>query len=133
MCLPARYSPRVLQTRQPVPPSVLRDPATDQARLSEGLAAGDRRRRYLGILIPPSITLILYGLASEQSIGRLFMAGIEPGILLVILFAFWVMFKYNMERKSAFAAVGAARHAIMEDDHFSWRDRLESLPRLLPS
>ena len=45
------------------------------------------------------------------------------------------MFKYSMERKSAFAAAGAAqptRHAITEDDHFSWRDRLESLPRLLP-
>jgi len=37
-----------------------------------------------------------------------------------------------MERKSAFAAVGKARHAITEDEHFTWRDRLESLPRLLP-
>lgn len=100
---------------------------------SEGLATGlIAAGGTLGILIPPSITLILYGLASEQSIGRLFMAGIGPGILLVFLFAFWVMFKYSMERKSAFAAVGTARHAIMEDDHFTWRDRLESLPRLLP-
>lgn len=100
---------------------------------SEGLAAGlIAAGGTLGILIPPSITLILYGLASEQSIGRLFMAGIGPGILLVILFAFWVMFKYSMERKAAFAAVGAAGHAIMEDDHFTWRDRMASLPRLLP-
>lgn len=100
---------------------------------SEGLAAGIiAAGGTLGILIPPSITLILYGLASEQSIGRLFMAGIGPGILLVILFAFWVVFKYSMERKSAFATMGTARHAIMEDEHFTWRDRLESLPRLLP-
>ena len=110
---------------------------------SEGLAAGlIAAGGTLGILIPPSITLILYGLASEQSIGRLFMAGIGPGILLVFLFAFWVMFKYSMERKSAFAAAGAAQHtssrhaimphAIMQDDHFTWRDRMESLPRLLP-
>ena len=100
---------------------------------SEGLAAGIiAAGGTLGILIPPSITLILYGLASEQSIGRLFMAGIGPGILLVILFAFWVMFKYSMERKSAFAAIGTATRAIMEDDHFTWRDRMESLPRLLP-
>ena len=100
---------------------------------SEGLAAGlIAAGGTLGILIPPSITLILYGLASEQSIGRLFMAGIGPGMLLVILFAFWVMFKYSMERKAAFAAVGAAGHAIMEDDHFTWRDRMASLPRLLP-
>jgi C4-dicarboxylate transporter, DctM subunit len=110
---------------------------------SEGLAAGlIAAGGTLGILIPPSITLILYGLASEQSIGRLFMAGIGPGMLLVFLFALWVMFKYSMERKAAFAAAGAAQHtstrhaimphAIMQDDHFSWRDRLESLPRLLP-
>ena len=86
---------------------------------SQGLAAGlIAAGGTLGILIPPSITLILYGLASEQSIGRLFMAGIGPGILLVMLFAFWVMFKYSMERKSAFAAVGTARHAIMEDRPF---------------
>jgi C4-dicarboxylate transporter, DctM subunit len=105
---------------------------------SEGLATGlIAAGGTLGILIPPSITLILYGLASEQSIGRLFMAGIAPGLLLVFLFAFWVMFKYSLERKFAFAAVSAAqhkstRHAIMEDDHFTWRDRMESLPRLLP-
>jgi C4-dicarboxylate transporter DctM subunit len=105
---------------------------------SEGLAAGlIAAGGTLGILIPPSITLILYGLASEQSIGRLFMAGIGPGILLVVLFAFWVMFKYSLEHKSALAAAGAAqhtstRHAITEREHFSWRDRLESLPRLLP-
>lgn len=100
---------------------------------SEGLAAGlIAAGGTLGILIPPSITLILYSLASEQSIGRLFMAGIGPGILLVVLFSIWVMFKYSLERKSALATVGAARHAITEDDHFSWRDRLESLPRLLP-
>lgn len=100
---------------------------------SEGLATGlIAAGGTLGILIPPSITLILYGLASEQSIGRLFMAGIGPGMLLVLLFAFWVMFKYSMERKSAFAAVGTAGHAIMEDDHFTWRDRMDSLPRLLP-
>jgi C4-dicarboxylate transporter, DctM subunit len=100
---------------------------------SEGLATGlIAAGGTLGILIPPSITLILYGLASEQSIGRLFMAGIGPGLLLVLLFAFWVMFKYSLERKTAFAAVGGTRHAIMDDDHFTWRDRLESLPRLLP-
>ncbi|MEO8331815.1 MAG: TRAP transporter large permease subunit, partial [Gallionella sp.] len=100
---------------------------------SEGLAAGlIAAGGTLGILIPPSITLILYGLASEQSIGRLFMAGIGPGMLLVLLFAFWVMFKYSLERKSALAAVGATRHAITDEEHFSWRDRMESLPRLLP-
>ncbi|MDY7033273.1 MAG: TRAP transporter large permease [Thermodesulfobacteriota bacterium] len=40
----------------------------------------------LGILIPPSTAFIVYGLLSEQSIGKLFIAGIVPGILLALLF-----------------------------------------------
>jgi C4-dicarboxylate transporter DctM subunit len=40
----------------------------------------------LGILIPPSTVLIVYGILAEQSIGKLFMAGILPGILLTLLF-----------------------------------------------
>ncbi|MFH1646417.1 MAG: TRAP transporter large permease [Chloroflexota bacterium] len=40
----------------------------------------------LGILIPPSLGFILYGILTEQSVGRLFMAGILPGLLLTALF-----------------------------------------------
>ncbi|HHO48798.1 MAG TPA: TRAP transporter large permease [Desulfobacteraceae bacterium] len=40
----------------------------------------------LGILIPPSVIFILYGIMTEQSIGRLFMAGVIPGLLLALLF-----------------------------------------------
>jgi tripartite ATP-independent transporter DctM subunit len=57
------------------------------ARLATGsIAAGGT----LGILIPPSITLIVYGIATETSIGRLFMAGLLPGIMLMALFMGWV-------------------------------------------
>ena len=41
----------------------------------------------LGILLPPSITMILYAVAAEQSLGRLFLAAIGPALLLVALFA----------------------------------------------
>ena len=44
----------------------------------------------LGILIPPSTVLIVYGILTEQSIGKLFVAGIVPGILLSIFFAITV-------------------------------------------
>jgi C4-dicarboxylate transporter DctM subunit len=55
-----------------------------------GLAAGSIcAGGTLGILIPPSITLILYGIATETSIGRLFLAGVVPGILLVVLFSLY--------------------------------------------
>lgn len=40
----------------------------------------------LGILIPPSVIFILYGLITQQSIGKLFIAGIIPGIILALLF-----------------------------------------------
>jgi len=40
----------------------------------------------LGILIPPSTIFIIYGIMTEQSIGKLFMAGVLPGILLTVLF-----------------------------------------------
>jgi C4-dicarboxylate transporter DctM subunit len=102
---------------------------------SEGLAAGlIAAGGTLGILIPPSLTLILYGLASETSIGRLFMAGFGPGLMLTLLFAVWVVFKYRLEYNAALklAKEGGTQAAILEEEHVSWRDRLESLPRFLP-
>jgi tripartite ATP-independent transporter DctM subunit len=46
----------------------------------------------LGILIPPSITMIVYGIATETSIGRLFIAGLLPGLMLTALFIAWGLF-----------------------------------------
>jgi C4-dicarboxylate transporter, DctM subunit len=45
----------------------------------------------LGILIPPSVVLIIYGIQTEQSIGKLFVAGILPGILLTSLFILTIL------------------------------------------
>ena len=58
------------------------------ARFSVGVVAGSS---VLGMLIPPSLLLILYGLLTEQSIGDLFVAGIGPGILLAVFFAVGVV------------------------------------------
>lgn len=52
------------------------------------LAAGGT----LGILIPPSMGFIMYAIVTEESIGRLFIAGIIPGLLLATIFAFMLMF-----------------------------------------
>jgi tripartite ATP-independent transporter DctM subunit len=94
--------------------------------LSGGLIAAGGT---LGILIPPSITFILYGIVAEQSIGRLFIAGVVPGVLLSVLFALWVIYKSHRETK---LAPRAATAAPVEVEHYTWRERLESLPRLLP-
>ena len=55
----------------------------------------------LGILIPPSITMIIYGITTDQSIGKLFIAGIIPGVLLggsLIAFAIWYAVKNKFGR-----------------------------------
>ncbi|MGY2463990.1 TRAP transporter large permease [Vreelandella sulfidaeris] len=55
----------------------------------------------LGLLIPPSIVLIVYGVVTEQSISRLFMAGIGPGLMILALFMsyliVWALLKGNRE------------------------------------
>jgi len=53
------------------------------------LAAGGT----LGILIPPSIPMIIYGAITETSVGRLFLAGVVPGVLVAVLFSMYVAFE----------------------------------------
>lgn len=57
-------------------------------QLSIGTLAGSGT---LGLLIPPSIIMIVYGVTAEQSIARLFMAGILPALLLIALFMLYTM------------------------------------------
>ena len=52
----------------------------------------------LGILIPPSIILIIYGLIAEASIPRLFLAGVVPGLIQALLFSAFILF-YAQSRK----------------------------------
>ncbi len=88
----------------------------------------------LGILLPPSITMILYAVAAEQSLGRLFLAGIGPGVLLVALFSAYAVLRYRKEyaaAKTAFEAGGKAS-AMLDDHVFSFAEKVEMLPRVLP-
>jgi tripartite ATP-independent transporter DctM subunit len=88
----------------------------------------------LGILLPPSITMILYAVASEQSLGRLFLAGITPGLLLVGLFALYACLRYAAERRSAvrdFAAHGRAS-SLLSEERYTLREKIAYAPRVLP-
>ncbi|XDA97318.1 TRAP transporter large permease subunit [Sulfitobacter sp. LCG007] len=76
----------------------------------------------LGLLIPPSIIMIVYGVATEQSIARLFIAGILPGLMLVALFGGYVMLQ-------------AWRHPERipsETDSTTLREKLSASRRLIP-
>jgi tripartite ATP-independent transporter DctM subunit len=76
----------------------------------------------LGILIPPSITFILYGIATETSIGRLFLAGVLPGIMLTGLFMLWTLF---IIWKRGF-------HSHEADFRYTWKQKFGSIPKVAP-
>ena len=76
----------------------------------------------LGILIPPSITFILYGIATETSIGRLFLAGVLPGALLTALFMAWTLFYIGRSGFRAYAA----------DFRYTWAEKFSSVPKVAP-
>jgi len=84
----------------------------------------------LGILLPPSITMILYAVAAEQSLGRLFLAGLLPGVLLSSMFALYAVLRYRKEYRDAERA--RKEHPILRRDTYSIRDRISALPRILP-
>lgn len=76
----------------------------------------------LGLLIPPSIILIVYGVATEQSIARLFIAGVLPGLMLVAMFAGYVML----------VALLNPGNFPSSDERFTLREKLAASRRLIP-
>jgi C4-dicarboxylate transporter, DctM subunit len=86
-------------------------------RLSTGVVATVGT---LGVIIPPSIVLILYGVITEQSIGKLFLAGLMPGLMIATFYLgiIWVWAKIN----PSIAKIG---------EKSSWRARVASLPEVL--
>jgi len=99
-------------------------PAMRERGFSDSLAAGAiAAGGTLGILIPPSITMIVYGIATETSIGRLFLAGVIPGLMLTTLFMIWALF--------ATWRFGSA--AVRERNvSYSWKEKFQALPKVLP-
>ncbi|NLB79682.1 MAG: TRAP transporter large permease [Clostridiaceae bacterium] len=70
----------------------------------------------LGVLIPPSVIFILYGIQTEVSIGKLFLSGILPGILLMSLYI--IIIYVSAVRNPTLAPAGP---------RFSWKERLQSI------
>jgi C4-dicarboxylate transporter, DctM subunit len=75
----------------------------------------------LGPLIPPSIPLIVYGIIAQQSIARLFIAGIIPGIILMLMLCIYVILVVLKNPKLAPSKVGV-----------SWRERFSTISNVWP-
>ncbi len=89
-------------------------------RMAIGTLAGSGT---LGLLIPPSIILIVYGVAAEVSIARLFIAGALPGLLLIALFMGFTMIWGYLHKSEMPATIG---------QQTSWLARMKGLRKLLP-
>ena len=76
----------------------------------------------LGLLIPPSIILIIYGVTIEDSIAKLFMAGILPGIMIALLFMLYVIFWSILNKKLMPKSI----------ETFSFSEKVQGSKQLLP-
>jgi tripartite ATP-independent transporter DctM subunit len=74
----------------------------------------------LGVLIPPSVTLIVFGIITEQSIGKLFLAGLIPGLIVAF---FFVLIIYGWCKINP--ALGP------KGERSTWRERFASLPEVI--
>ena len=72
----------------------------------------------IAFLIPPSIGMIIYGVVSNTSISELFIAGIGPGLLILVLF-------------SIYAWIYAVRNNVPTEPRTSWPDRLRATRKAL--
>jgi len=86
-------------------------------KLSTGIVASVGT---LGILMPPSVTLIVLGIITEQSIGKLFLAGIFPGLLIAFFFILIIGVWCRID-----PALGP------KGEKSSWKDRISSIPEVL--
>jgi C4-dicarboxylate transporter DctM subunit len=91
----------------------------DKAMITGSLAAGGT----LGILVPPSIMLIIYGALVGESIGRLLIAGIIPGIMMSIIFMIYI----------ALRCLAQPHLAPRENSMFSFLERLRASWKLWPA
>ena len=76
----------------------------------------------LGFLIPPSMMMLVYGILADVSIGKLFIAGIIPGLILAAAFSGFVFLRCLINPQLA----------PKSDLVYSWTDRLKTIPQLLP-
>ncbi len=96
----------------------LKDRGYDQ-RIAVGSLAGAGT---LGFLVPPSMMMLVYGIIGDVSIGKLFIAGFLPGVLIAGLFSGYIMVRCMINRR--LAPAGDVAH--------NWRQRIRAIPEIAP-
>ena len=88
----------------------------------------------LGILLPPSVTMLLYAVAAEVSLGKLFLAGIGPGLLLITMFAAYSVYRFKHEKTLALETAGrtGVRSAILHEDNYTLIQKLKMIGWVVP-
>ncbi|MEW5422836.1 TRAP transporter large permease subunit [Amorphus sp. 3PC139-8] len=76
----------------------------------------------LGILIPPSVTMIVYGIVANTSIGKLYAGGVMPGLLIAVLFCIYLLARGVLDPEGS----GGAKV-----QRYSWREKFVSLKGLV--
>lgn len=99
----------VVAIGSPLRPKMLKAGYSDSFTLALIINASD-----IAFLIPPSIGMIIYGVISETSIAELFIAGIGPGIMILLMFSLYCLFY-------------AYRNKVPTEDKASWGERLRSV------
>lgn len=77
----------------------------------------------LGILIPPSVPMLIYGVAANVSIGKLFIAGVVPGLLLMACFCLYIGVMAEMKMK---------KEKKSDTRRYSFAEKMRSLPKIFP-
>lgn len=76
----------------------------------------------LGFLIPPSLIMIIYGVLSDTSIGKLFIGGVIPGLLLAVFYSMYIALRAIMKPSIVPAA----------DERYSFAEKLKAIKDLIP-
>jgi len=86
--------------------------------LSIGSIAGSGT---LGFMIPPSIIMIIYGVLADVSVGRLFIAGVVPGVMMAAIFVGYIMIRGMLNPSITPSTI-----------EYTWKDRVKAVPQLMP-
>lgn len=89
----------------------------------------------LGILIPPSLTAIVYGIATETSIGKLFIGGVIPGILLTTMMCVWIVLYSRWKRNHVKRDNSKGKDKIgqfYENITYTFKERFQGILKIIP-